>query len=107
MSVMAIRRVRDFSKIPASHRKKHFTASEVEAFDAHGWHCHYCGSPHALTADHIVPRAHGGTDEASNLVPACAPCNTSRGKRDYHEFMEVIEAERAAYVAMVTCGDCA
>lgn len=40
--------------------------------------CRYCGSmaPDAkLTIDHVIPAALGGSDEASNLVTACADCN--------------------------------
>ncbi len=28
--------------------------------------------------DHLTPRARGGTDDASNLVAACASCNSTR-----------------------------
>lgn len=41
--------------------------------------CAYCGGE-ANAVDHIVPRAKGGTDEPTNLVAACTPCNTR--KRD-------------------------
>ena len=40
--------------------------------------CRYCGATAPdvkLTIDHVVPVALGGTDEASNLVTACADCN--------------------------------
>ena len=40
--------------------------------------CRYCGAaaPDAtLTVDHVIPVALGGTDEPSNLVTACEPCN--------------------------------
>ena len=40
--------------------------------------CYWCGVNLATTADHLVPKAHGGTDAVSNLVPACGPCNFSR-----------------------------
>jgi len=33
----------------------------------------------ASTADHIIPRAHGGGDEPENLRPACQRCNAARG----------------------------
>lgn len=45
--------------------------------------CWLCGKAGANSADHVVPRAHGGTDEMSNLRPACvAPCNSARGMRE-------------------------
>ena len=105
MSVISFRKVRDFAKIPGSHRKNRFSRAEMTAFDAHGWFCHYCGSKHALTTDHIIPRTHGGSDLAENLVPACATCNRSRGYRPYAEFVEIVESELAAYVAMFCFGD--
>lgn len=43
-----------------------------------GHTCRYCGAsaPEVkLTVDHVVPEALGGTNEASNLVTACDPCN--------------------------------
>ncbi|MFI7281708.1 HNH endonuclease [Micromonospora chersina] len=35
----------------------------------------------ATTADHVVPLSRGGTNDLSNLRPACGPCNYSRGNR--------------------------
>lgn len=40
------------------------------------WRCH---KPGATTADHVIPRAHGGSNDLSNLRPACARCNYSAG----------------------------
>jgi hypothetical protein len=43
--------------------------------------CRYCGAkaPEVkLTVDHVVPKALGGTDEPSNLVAACQPCNAGK-----------------------------
>lgn len=43
--------------------------------------CRYCGataSEVALTVDHVIPTALGGTDEPSNLVTACQPCNAGK-----------------------------
>lgn len=43
--------------------------------------CHWCGQ-RATTADHWpVGRDEGGPDTLDNLVPACRPCNASRGAR--------------------------
>lgn len=36
----------------------------------------YCLYP--ATVDHVVPRALGGSNDLSNLVPACRNCNTRR-----------------------------
>lgn len=40
--------------------------------------CHLCGRPGATTADHLIPRSHGGTDDLENLRPAHARCNYAR-----------------------------
>lgn len=52
---------------------------EVLRRDDHA--CRYCGAaaPDAkLTVDHVVPVALGGTDEPTNLVTACQPCNAGK-----------------------------
>lgn len=50
--------------------------------------CHYCSietrtGPHAgtlrRTLDHLIPQSFGGKDELSNLVLACASCNSKKG----------------------------
>lgn len=33
------------------------------------------------TLEHVVPRAHGGTDAPENLAIACARCNHQKGRR--------------------------
>jgi hypothetical protein len=43
--------------------------------------CRYCGAQAPdvpLRVDHVVPVALGGTDDPSNLVTACEPCNTGK-----------------------------
>ena len=42
--------------------------------------CVYCGDA-AATVDHVRPIARGGWEHESNLVPACGPCNYSKGPR--------------------------
>lgn len=41
--------------------------------------CAYCGKPGKLHRDHVVPRSRGGPDNATNIVTACQPCNSSKG----------------------------
>lgn len=48
---------------------------------AYRYRCAYCGKRKALTQDHIVPVSHGGEHTASNIVPACQSCNSSKGAR--------------------------
>ncbi len=42
--------------------------------------CRYCRSTEgALTIDHVIPVALGGTDDPDNLVAACHDCNAGKG----------------------------
>ena len=48
---------------------------------AHHKHvCAYCGE-HATTVDHVIPRAHGGTNTWDNVVAACSDCNCRKADR--------------------------
>jgi len=52
---------------------------EVLRRDRHA--CRYCGATAPavkLTIDHVVPTALGGSDDPSNLVTACAACNSGK-----------------------------
>ena len=40
--------------------------------------CAYCGNTEKVTIDHVVPLSRGGLDNASNVVPACVRCNSSK-----------------------------
>lgn len=48
--------------------------------ESNNYMCHYCNGP-ATTADHITPVSQGGTNELSNLLPACHDCNSTRQDR--------------------------
>jgi len=44
--------------------------------------CAYCGSTsRPLTQDHVIPLARGGRHAIGNLLPACQPCNSSKGAK--------------------------
>jgi 5-methylcytosine-specific restriction endonuclease McrA len=43
--------------------------------------CAYCLRARRLTRDHVIPIARGGRDEPANVVPACQPCNSSKGRK--------------------------
>lgn len=66
----------------AGEQYREATAIALEGFD-----CAYCGEP-AQTIDHIRPRIAGGSDDATNLVPACRSCNGSKGARSLESWVE-------------------
>ncbi len=43
--------------------------------------CAYCGQARVLQKDHIIPITRGGRHSIGNLLPACKPCNSSKGPR--------------------------
>lgn len=52
--------------------------------------CHWCGkrlnllpgkNGNLMTIDHVLEQALGGTDDHSNLVPSCGPCNVKRSDK--------------------------
>jgi 5-methylcytosine-specific restriction endonuclease McrA len=50
--------------------------------------CVYCGCmPDVLTQDHVIPLSRGGTHTMDNIVPACKPCNSSKGNKDVDEWL--------------------
>lgn len=52
-----------------------------------GRKCAYCGTTGVpLEVEHIIPRAKGGSDRASNLTLACTPCNTAKRTQTAAEF---------------------
>lgn len=58
--------------------------TRFEIFKRDRFTCQYCGKhpPDVLLeADHIVPRAAGGSDDLSNLTTACTDCNRGKGSR--------------------------
>lgn len=52
--------------------------------------CLKCGTPDNLTLDHIIPIAHGGGNEYTNLQTLCSKCNSEKGTKeiDYRKWLE-------------------
>lgn len=55
-----------------------------------GWRCVYCGvsikdSP---SQDHFVPVSKGGPHTASNILPACRSCNSSKNNSQPQEWLD-------------------
>ncbi len=68
-----------------------------EVFKRDSFKCQYCGASAPdvlLVLDHIEPVSKGGDNDLTNLITACAPCNT--GKRDVRldDRSAVIKARR-------------
>ena len=55
--------------------------------------CAYCGDPAPTTVDHVTPVSRGGTDDRSNLVPACRSCNMEKLDFTPEEWREWREAK--------------
>jgi len=72
-SVIALRQYVRPSEFPAFTRFNLFLRDRFA--------CQYCGSPHQLTFDHVVPRRLGGRTTWENVATACAPCNLKKGGR--------------------------
>jgi 5-methylcytosine-specific restriction endonuclease McrA len=48
----------------------------------HNHRCAYCQTSETpLEMDHVIPLSRGGPHCASNIVPACKPCNSAKGAR--------------------------
>lgn len=48
--------------------------------------CAYCGADSKLTIEHVIPLSKGGTNYISNVIPACATCNSSKNATDVVEW---------------------
>ena len=62
---------------------------EVREYLLEKWRrtCAYCGKTDVpLQAEHITPKARGGSDRVSNLTLACAACNQQKGTKTAAEF---------------------
>src|SRR5262245_28960580 len=65
---------------------------------------HPCGRP-ATTANHIIARMLGGSDELHNLEAACVPCNMGAGARYRGRAGENMVARHNVVIALVNVLD--
>jgi hypothetical protein len=65
-----------------------------EALDFFGG-CAFCGSTPAPRNDHLVAVFECGDRIRTNIVPACQPCDDSKGKKDYREWMRTSHSSRS------------
>jgi 5-methylcytosine-specific restriction endonuclease McrA len=69
-------------------RKRGIKFSRFNVYTRDDFRCQYCGERkpmRELTFDHVVPRAHGGSTTWDNIVTACKPCNSAKGRRSCDE----------------------
>ena len=60
----------------------------AQILDEFGHGCAYCPATDIpLQMEHMVPLSRGGHHTASNVVPACSFCNTSKGARTVLEWI--------------------
>jgi len=63
-----------------------------------GTPCGYCYEREATVYDHMIPRSFGGTNDLSNLMPSCQPCNGLLGDKVFDSIQarrEFVRARRA------------
>lgn len=100
-----LERARTYVRVSGNKRRaaaagKHFTFAEwEELLRYHAAHCAYCGSTERIEADHRIPLYRGGSNEISNILPACRHCNRRKHRRTEEEFRALLQAERAATLA--------
>lgn len=93
----------DCEKRIASHRERRRSLqkrqvggshTKIEFLDlcaAYLWSCAYCGmllTIKTATEDHVIPLSCGGTDDISNIAPACLSCNCSKKHMPVNVFIE-------------------
>lgn len=67
--------------MPSPYSTAEYKRNRKAVLEANNFVCTYCGGM-ANTADHVIPVSKGGTNEITNLVPACHDCNSTRQNRD-------------------------
>ena len=72
----------------------------LSCLTTYGHRCGYCGCDGRLTRDHDVPLSRGGSNDISNIVPACGRCNSSKRNLTAEEFRKWrVERGAAEYLA--------
>lgn len=61
-------------------RGRYASAITASVLAEQGRICWVCGGT-ATTADHVIARSQGGTDDMANLRPCCVGCNSRRYHR--------------------------
>lgn len=56
----------------------------------YGARCGYCAAEGFLERDHRIPISRGGSNDISNIIPACRRCNLKKGALTENEFRELL-----------------
>ena len=59
----------------------------------YGGRCAYCGETGPVEIEHKIPLSRGGTNDISNIVPACRRCNRRKLAKTDVEFRALLERE--------------
>lgn len=51
--------------------------------------CFYCGEAKPLVREHKIPLVRGGSDDITNILPACRSCNSKKGRRTAREYLGI------------------
>jgi 5-methylcytosine-specific restriction endonuclease McrA len=85
----AVIRLTKFIHVPRRFRRQ---VTNTFLFARDHYRCQYCGRTtaelkprEALTRDHLIPLSRGGTNDWTNVVTACSPCNTRKANHLPHE----------------------
>lgn len=67
-----------------------------------GHACAYCGERAVLVMDHAVPinTTSLGEHRLGNLVPACHPCNSTKGQKSFEEHLRGLDDQARASAAL-------
>lgn len=74
-------------------RRKLSKAERLMIYDKCNHRCAYCGCDieyKDMQVDHAKPLYIGGTDELSNMLPACRSCNHYKATRGIEDFRKYI-----------------
>lgn len=101
-SKKCVGRMRDSLRSKANNESGAITINEWhEILEWHGYRCAYCFEPStSLEMDHVIPFSKGGPHDASNIVPACRPCNQSKLNRSVIEFLFLLPTNRKPILDM-------
>jgi 5-methylcytosine-specific restriction endonuclease McrA len=61
----------------------------LEKCELFAWCCAYCGQSRPLSEDHKIPLSRGGSDDISNILPACQSCNSKKYTKTTAEFLRM------------------